>query len=313
MNHLWMSFQVVFPLFFYMLIGYGIRRVNLLSETVMDELNQLVFKLILPVNLFMQIYRSDLTHSLNPKLSGLVLLLLFAVYVSLYIGVPHFIKEKKDAVVILQGIYRSNFVLFGFVLANNLCQGQDTGVVAALAALVVPIYNILAVVALETMLGGKVKFGHILLGIIKNPLVIGGVSGIFFAFFRIPIPDLLVDSLAEFGDMATPIALICLGGVLSFKSVKRHRKLLTAAVLGRLVIVPVIAISAGVLLGYRYVELVALLALFASPTAISSVPMSYAMGANGKLAGEIVAITSVASIFTLFVFIYVMKLQGWIS
>lgn len=313
MNHLLMSFQVVFPLFFYMLIGYGIRKIHLLSEGVMKELNQLVFRVILPVNLFMQIYRSDLTHSLNPRLTAYVLAAIFIIYISLYLCIPRVVRERKDAVVMIQGIYRSNFVLFGFVLAANLCEGQDIGVVAALAALVVPIYNVLAVVTFETMLGGQVKPGHILLGIMKNPLVIGGVSGIIFAFFSIPMPELIKDSLVEFGDLATPIALICLGGMLSFESVKQHRKLLSAAVIGRLVVIPVLTIGVGVLLGYRHVELVALLALFASPTAISSSPMAYAMGANGKLAGEIVVITSVASIFTLFVLIYALKLLGWIS
>lgn len=313
MNHLLMSFQVVFPLFFYMFAGYIIRKVNLLTENVMKDLNQLVFKLILPVNLFMQIYRSDLTHSLNPKLTALVLVLIAFIYISLYIGVPRFVKDGKDAVVVIQGIYRSNFVLFGFVLASNLCQGQNIGVVAAMAALVVPIFNILAVFTFETKMGGSVKPGQIAVGIMKNPLVIGGVSGIVFAFLHVPIPTLLADSLVEFGDLATPIALICLGGMLSFASVKRHRKLLAAVVIGRLIVVPAIAIGAGVLMGYREMELIALLALFASPTAISSSPMAYAMGGNGKLAGEIVVMTSAASIFTLFVIIYVMKVLGWIA
>ena len=263
MNHLLMSFQVVFPLFFYMFAGYGIRKMKLLTEKVMKDLNQLVFKLILPVNLFMQIYRSDLTHSLNAGLSGLVLALVAVIYLSLYIGVPRFVKDPKDSVVVIQGIYRSNFVLFGFVLASNLCEGQNIGVVAALAALVVPVFNILAVVVFETKLGGNVKPGKILIGIMKNPLVVAGVSGIVCAFFQVPIPNLLADSLVEFGDLATPIALICLGGMLSFASVKKHRKLLTAVVIGRLIVVPAIAIGAGVLLGYREMELVALLALFA--------------------------------------------------
>lgn len=313
MNHFVMSFQVVFPLFFYMLVGYGIHRAGLLEESVFVKLNQVVFRLFIPASLFMQIYHSDLTHSINPPLFLLVFLLVGGIYAALYAGVPRVVKDKRDAVVLIQGIYRSNFVLFGFVVASNLCEGQDIGVVAALAALVVPYYNILAVILFETMRGGQLQIRHICKEIIKNPLVIAGVGGIGFALLGIPIPELLDESLTEMGNMATPIALICLGGMLSFRSIRKHSRPLAAAALGRLLIIPAVTISIGALMGYRNVELVALLALFASPTAVASSPMAYAMGANGELAGEIVAVTSAVSIVSLFFLIYMMKTLGWIS
>lgn len=61
-----------------------------------------------------------------------------------------------------------------------------------------------------------------------------------------------------------------------------------------------VMLSIGI--GLRGDILVALLAVFASPTAVASTPMVQGMGGDGELAGEIVATTSVFCIVTLFSF-----------
>ena len=50
--------------------------------------------------------------------------------------------------------------------------------------------------------------------------------------------------------------------------------------------------------------LVALLAIYASPTAVASAPMAQEMGGNGTLSGEIVATTTTFSIVTIFLFVF---------
>ena len=49
--------------------------------------------------------------------------------------------------------------------------------------------------------------------------------------------------------------------------------------------VPLIFLSLAVALGIRDVSLAALIAVYASPTSVSSFPMAQQMGGNGDLAG----------------------------
>lgn len=313
MENLLLSFSVVFPLFVYMLLGLGIRRMGLLKEADFKALNRVVFRLFISTMLFISIYKSDLKASIDKNLFVEVVILVLAIYAVLCLTVPRVVKEKKDAAVIIQGIYRSNYVLFGITIGAGLYKNGDIGVIAALAAFVIPLYNILSVLLFEMFRGNKVNGKHLIGEMMRNPLVIAGLLGILASFLNIRLPVLIVDTLSQIGNMASPLALICLGGMLSFTSMKCHKKQLGAVLLGRLVIIPAIAILIGVLSGYRDVALTAILAVFGSPTAVASAPMAQEMGGNADLAGEVVVTTSAGCIFTMFLFILILKNLGYIT
>ena len=130
--------------------------------------------------------------------------------------------------------------------------------------------------------------------------------------FHIRLPELLIGPLETLGEAATPLALVVLGGMLSVRSISEHRYYLLAAALARLVFVPLVTVVTGILLGFRGNDLVAVLAAFASPTAVASTPMAQAMGGDGKLAGEIVAVTSVGCILTIFLWVFVLSGLGYL-
>lgn len=296
-----------------MLTGYVIRKLGILETETFQSLNRMIFKIFIPIMLFINIYESDFTSALDISLLLYAMLAVIIFYLLLCLIVPRFVKTRPDASVMIQGIYRSNLVLFGITVGTNLYPNRDIGVIAALSAFVVPLYNILSVILFESFRGQKASFRRALKGIITNPLVIGGVLGILFSLSGIRIPAVFENTLAQMGEMASPFALICLGGMLSFKSMKHHKKKLSIVMAGRLFIVPVIGLSIGILMGYRDVALVGLLAVFASPTAVASGPMAQAMGGNGQLAGEIIATTSAGCIISIFLLILCLKSFGFVS
>ncbi len=304
--------QVVVPLIVYMAVGILVKKAGIFSVKQFKDLNMLAFKVLIPISLFFSIYNVDLEKSVVPS-----------VFVFAAIGVPSMIavvwilfkftiREKKDRATVIQGVYRSNFVLFGAAIAAELCDSDGVALVGSLTSLVIPMYNIFAVVLFDLNSGRKVKLSGLLLDIIKNPLVIGGVLGLLINISPISIPEIVATPLQTIGKTATPIALISLGGILSLKSMMGDKKLLALSVVGRLVIVPVIMISIAAAMGFRDKELVAVLAIFASPTAVASMPMAQSMGGNGELAGEIVAMTSVCSVVTIFAFTFILSNIGWI-
>ena len=152
----------------------------------------------------------------------------------------------------------------------------------------------------------------LLKSIAKNPLVEAGVLGAMFSLLHIQIPAFLMEPIRNLSNISTPLALVTLGGILSFDSLMKHRRYLASVSVVHLLIVPFFMILTGILFGYRGDILIILLAVFASPTAVASAPMAQNMGGNGELAGEIVATTSVLCVLTLFAFVFGLSKMGFI-
>lgn len=59
----------------------------------------------------------------------------------------------------IQAMYRSNFILLGVPLVENIYGPEGAAIPMMLTAVVVPIYNILAVFTLETFRGAQFHLG----------------------------------------------------------------------------------------------------------------------------------------------------------
>lgn len=137
----------------------------------MRKLNQMVFKAFFPIMMFYNLYDKDDSTTLDICLVvvGVSSVILFIVI--LFLIVPRFVKEDKKRGVIIQGIYRSNFVLFAMPLTESIFGETGRAVAAMMIAIIIPIYNVAAVVVLEYFRGGKPKPLDLLKKIITNPMI----------------------------------------------------------------------------------------------------------------------------------------------
>ncbi len=312
MSSFQIALQVVAPLMIYMVIGILIRKAGICTVENFKALNQVLFRVFIPLSLFFSVYRAELGDMLQPGLVLFIEAFLIGAFLVGWFLLRSRVPDKRDLAVIVQGIFRSNYVLFGSLVAAELCDEKGVALVAALCAFVVPTVNIEGVIVFELIRGGKIKPLHLLLQIVKNPLVSAAILGVLLNLLHIGLPEIVTSPLSKLGNAATPVAMVTLGAILNFGSVRSHVSYLVTAVSGKLIILPVIAIVAALLLGYRNNELVAVLAVFGSPTAVASAPMAHAMGGNGELAGEIVAVTSAACLGTLFVLVFALAQLGFI-
>ena len=148
--------------------------------------------------------------------------------------------------------------------------------------------------------------------VIKNPLIIATLLGIIFIILKINIPKPIYKTLSDISKIATPLAFIVLGAELEFGNMVKNIKYLISANILRLIGNPLITVGVGKLVGFQGIELVALLSMSACPTAVASYTMAKEMNADGDLAGEIVATTSMLSIFTIFCWVLILKNLEWI-
>lgn len=307
MENLILSINVVLPLFLTMALGYVLKCLKMFDDNTLKVMNNIAFKVFLPLLLFYNIYKTDLNGAINLKLIFFALLSVTITFVILCIFIPFIEKDNKKRGVLIQGIFRSNFVIFGLPVASSLFGDDKVGMVAILIATVVPLFNMLAVISLEIFRCGKLDIKNTLKGIITNPLIIASVIGICFLVLEIKLPIAMEKSVSDISKIATPLSLILLGGSFAFTDVKIHLKQTIIGVTGRLVIVPLILMPISIWLGFRGVELLALMLIFASPTAISSFTMAQKMDGDSDLATQIVVFTSASCILTVFLWIFTLK------
>lgn len=307
MENLILSFNVVLPLFLMMILGYLLKKINMFDEVTLKTMNNIAFKVFLPTLLFYNVYNTNLGGVFNPKLMAFAAAAIIISFSLLCVIIPIIEKDNLKRGVMIQGIFRSNFVIFGIPVIVSLFGEEYSGVTSLLIAVVIPLFNLLAVCSLEIFRGGKINVKNIIKGVITNPLIIASCIGLLFLFIGIKLPNPVEKTVSDVSKIATPLSLILLGGSFRFSSYKNYIKQLVISVLGKLVVIPGVFIPIAVILGFRGVELACLLIMLSAPTAVSSFTMAEQMDADSELAGQIVVFTSGLSVLTVFLWIFILK------
>ena len=310
MDSFLVCFRAVAPIFLIMALGYLAQRTGAISRDDVPRLNRVAFRYFLSVTMFYNLYHSDISHAIQP---GLLVFAAAAVLIEFLVVTGLVLITEKDGNkrgVKVQGIVRSNVILIGLPLAASLIQGGDPGPVVMLIAVIVPIYNVLAVVALEVFRGNRPKLGHVLLNIVRNPLIIAAALGILFLLTHLRLPQVIETTISQIASVSNAFMLFLLGAFFRFDGLRRYWRDLVLVNLGRLVVVPGLVLTAAYFLGFRDMPFVGLIAVFGSATSISSFTMVQELGGDDELAGDIVVTTSAACILTLFGWSFLFKLLG---
>lgn len=303
-------------MFLLLATGKLARKTNLLTSESTDRLNALVFKIFLPGSIFKNVYNSSVSDVFDKKLIAFGIIsvtLCFLLLILLTSGC----KNRKSRGVLIQGIYRSNFLIFGLPVAESFYpDGSLSGKASVLIAIIVPLFNGLAVIALEMFKENKQSGMKTFLNILKNPLIIGSALGFVALFLKeagFLLPDAVYKTVSDLSAAATPLALIALGASLDFSKIKGESKYLIWGLLGKLVLSPAVFIGAAALLGFRDRELAIILSMFASPASVSSYTMAQQMGADDDLAAELVVIGTAVSLITVFLWVSLIASSGLIK
>ena len=326
MDSLIFAFNSVAPIIFTVAVGYVLKRLGMMTPDFSKKANKLVFRVFLPVMLFINIYGIESSDNID---LGYVFYAIAILLVIFGLAIPTVIlltKKKTCRGALMQGIFRSNYALIGIPLASSLFPENGAAVATLLSAFLVPCFNILAVIALSIFNnnGEKPNFKKVLVGIAKNPLILsiaaGGVAllirtllvsaGISFRISEIPA---IWNTMKNLSSIATPVALLVLGAQFEFSAIKSLKREIISGIILRSIIVPIIGIgTAYALFGNSFggAQFAALVAAFCTPIAVSSVPMAQEMGADTELAGQLVVFTTISSAVTVFVASAILRFVG---
>jgi predicted permease len=300
---------LVAPVFLIVALGYFLKKLGMINDDFVKKSSLIVFSVSLPALIFNEISKTDFSQIFNLTLigyayAGTLITFLFAWIIS----IP-FVKTATDKTVFIQGSFRGNFAIIGLALISNVYGIDNLGKASLLLAFTIPIYNTLAVIALTVPLKEerKMNVNRTLIEIIRNPLVLAVLISIPFSYFKIELPFIIDRTITYLAALSLPLALLGIGGFMNFSEVKKGLRFSLYSTALKLVVFPLIMTYGAFLFGFRGYDLGILFILFACPTAISSFIMAEAMGSNSKLAANILLMTTLVSLLTITLGLFILK------
>lgn len=304
--------NAVMPFLIYISFGYGVRMSGLVDEAFMNKLNKLIFRAFFPILMFNNLYKVEPGFTLDGRLVAVGVGSVLLLELILVFLVPKFVKGNPQRGVVIQAIYRSNFVLFAIPLTTSLFGETGSVLASMMVAIVIPIYNVTAVIILELFHGGKSDIRVLVKNVCTNPLILGALVGFIFFMLQIKLPACINETAAQFADLTTPLALFVLGGTLHFSAVRGNLKYLVPSLTVKMVFLPAVITALATAMGFGNLERFVLFTMYATPVATASYSMAQNMGGDGELAGQFVVISTAVSIVTIFLWVLFFKTMGMI-
>ncbi len=297
--------NTLLPVFLVIGLGYVLARRRFLSESVLHELNRLLFWICLPALIV-----NKLATATEVPPGTLSVFLVFALstlgtialglWASRWLGL-----ESRQVGTFLQATFRGNLAYAGIPIILFALQSEPPEVVNSVMAQTlfvfapaILLYNVAAVVLLvrdhSVPIGGN--FLKMLKQVAKNPLIFSSLLGVILFLLPFGLPQFVLCSLELTGQMAAPAALLCVGGSMAYVSMEgRYRSASVAAAL-KVAAVPCLAFALSKFFDLNETSRLVLLILSACPTAVASYVMAKELKGDEALAAGAIIISTLASV-----------------
>ncbi len=298
------------PVFVVIALGAMLRRMRFVSAGVVRGLNKVVYWVALPALLFSKIVEAPQIGPAAGKTFAVVLAGTLAAIVVGYAMAVVIRVPGRSVGTFVQAVFRGNLAYVGLPVILHAFAGDqhaETLAVLTLAPLV-PIYNVVAVVAL---LASRHKLGRaavrrMLFQIVTNPLLIACIAGLAAGAVQLRIPVAAGRTLNVLADMTLPAALLAVGGALVGARIRGRILYSASASAIKLAVAPAAGLLTAYALGAGHREMFVGLILLACPTAVASHVLADQLGGDGDLSAATIAITTVLSILPLTVIVAVL-------
>lgn len=316
LDNLIFSLNATMPIFLMMVIGYGLKKFNKISEQTTSAINVLVFKMFLPALLFMDLAEQDFIAMWDTTFVAFCAgVTVISIIIALLMSFT--LKDKADRGEFIQASYRSAAATLGIAFMTNIY--DNVAMVALMILASVPIYNVVAVLILsltapkdDSRKSGQSLVKKTLLNVITNPIIVSILLGLIWSLLKIPMPTIFAKSMTYLGNVASPLALIGLGASFEIHDLKEKLRPIIMININKLILFCMIFLPLAVKLGFRDDSLVATLIMLGSATTSSSFIMAKNMGHRGIISSSAVMTTTFLASFTLTFWLFVLRSLGYI-
>ena len=299
---------IVLPAFLVILLGVVLTRLRFLSAALIAELNRLTYYVGLPAYLFVSIAEASFSGGRAAVLFGVMAAATFMTLAVGYVIVKIRRVSPESLGSFLHAAIRGNLAYIGLpvvLLAIAAHPGPDAGLLRQVALLAMaPLVVVTNTLGVLLLLLGHEKPGPAMLRsiawqLITNPLLLASGFGVAFAATGLVMPLWLHQSVAVVGQMALPLALLCIGGTLVIMPLHGKRTNAFLASVLKVAVTPLLAWPVAHWVGLSPDEMRITLLFLATPTAAASFTLAGKLGGDEALAASSVVISTLLSILSL--------------
>ena len=290
------AITVIGPVLVLLIMGNVLLRAKLINDEFVATGSKLVFTVALPALLFISISQADFSKAANPVLIITGLSGTLGYFLVLMLTSHLMVPNRQATGVVTQGGFRANMGIIGLAYCAQTYGNDGLAAASVYLGMVTILFNILSVFILNFYQEGKRSLTSQIKGIAKNPLIIAIVIALPFSYFDWQLPVLLTTTGEYFAQLTLPLALLCTGASLQFRSFSADWFNISLSSLSKCVFYPAVMVGVAYAAGLRGMPLGIVLLMTIAPTAAASYVMVRTLGGDYRLAASIIAITTVLSL-----------------
>ncbi len=291
----------LFPVFALILIGSALKRFGLTNEGFLKTSDRLIYFIFFPAMLFWKIGGAS-TTGIQWRYCIAALLAVLAMFLVSLICIRLMDIPDYQAGTFSQSCYRFNTYI-GMAIVITALGEEGATQFGILIGFVIPVINMLAVSTLiwfsGSRIGAKERIRMTARSIVTNPLILGCLAGLLYAQTINRFPTFLDNTLRLTTMVTLPLALLSIGGALTFTSLRSGLKLALTASVVKLVLFPAVGYLLFRLMGVDGVAFKTGMIFFALPAATSIYILSAQLNSDTELASATIVLSTILSFFSL--------------
>ncbi len=291
----------LFPVFALILLGSSLKHYGLTNDAFLKTSDRLIYFIFFPAMLFWKIGGASTTgihwnYCIAALLAVLAMFLISLAAIRI-LGISDF-----QAGTFSQSCYRFNTYI-GMAIVITALGEEGATQFGILIGFVIPFINVLAVSVLIWFSGRRIgpreRIKVTAKSIVTNPLILGCLAGIIYAQTINRFPTFLNNTLRLTSMVTLPLALLSIGGALTFSNLRGGLKLSLAASAVKLVLFPVVGYLLFRLFGVSGLPFKTGMIFFTLPAATSIYVLSAQLNSDTELASATIVLSTLLSFFSL--------------
>lgn len=292
----------LFPIFILLSLGWILKRQRLTDTTFLQTADRLIYYIFFPLMLFWKIGGTSFDNGIDWNFCTASLSSLLAMFALSIAVIKLFRISDFQAGAFSQSCYRFNTYIGLAVILNSLGE-EGVKYFGIMIGFAIPLVNFFAVSLLVWFSGREVNSRKRLSlagrAMVSNPLILGCLAGVLYsrAVGNFPI---FIDNSLQLASMITlPLALISVGGALTFSGVRGNFSVSLLASTLKLIVLPVIGVLSFYFFNVTGIAFKVGIIFFTLPPSTTIYVLSSRMNSDAELASSIIVISTILSFLPL--------------
>lgn len=280
-------------------LGYALRASRFMPESAWAPIDRLIYFVLFPALLVRELAQADLAGLPVARMAMVLVTTQALMALGARLLCRRLALVGPTYTSVLQCVVRWNTYI-ALALAPSVVPPDATPLVAVTVAIMVPVANLMSVIALARHgSAGPIGALSLLRAVATNPLILACLAGVALNLSDVRLPEALAKLLALLGQATLALGLLTVGAGLRPAHALGRLGLVGLTTAAHLLLRPALGVGLALLLGLRGapVEVVALAG--AVPTATSSYILARLLGGDAELMAALVTTTTVAALLTL--------------